>query len=301
MFSPHIHLSNNANIPRVGVGLASVENPEDLVYQALKNGIRLIDTASIYKKDREVGNAINKAISDGITTRDEIFLVSKLWVHEKDDPLKALERQLKELGLNYVDLYLDHWPMQVFTRDGQLVKVPTHIVWKAMENLVERGMSKAIGIANYNVQRIMDLLSYAEISPSVLQVEVNPYFHQSSLINYCRSNNIAVMGYNSLCNAKYIYKFQPDFSLNLFEEPLIKALAEKYQKTPAQVILNWAVSQDIVVIPGTSHPWRIFENLDVLSFRLTNEELIKFKSLDRNMRCNDSTKWGFFEGVDFFA
>lgn len=288
-------------MPKIGLGTAQLIDPEQFVYLSLKKGMRLIDTASIYKKDKEIGTAINRAIHDGIVRREEIFLISKLWVEEKDCVVGAVERQLSQLNLDYIDLYLDHWPMQIFHRNNQKIKVPSHQVWESMEMLVKLGLVKSIGVSNYNVQRLHDLLSYASIPPTTLQVEMNPYFQQKNLKSFCIQNKISLMAYNSLCNGKYVNKFNPEFKKNLLEENIIKNMAKKYQKTPGQIVLNWAITQNIAVILSTNKEQRLSENLDVMTFSLEENDLEEIAKLDENIRCNDSSKWECFEGIDFFA
>lgn len=204
MYSKHILLNNGFKMPKIGLGTAQLPNPEQFVYLALKKGMRLIDTASIYKKEKEIGTGINRAIKEGIVKREEIFLVSKLWVSEKDNVIGAVANQLADFNLDYIDLYLDHWPMQIFHRNDQEIKVPAHKVWEQMETLVKFSLVKSIGVSNYNVQRMHDLLSYANIPPTTLQVEMNPYFQQKTLKSFCLQNSISLMAYNSLCNESYV-------------------------------------------------------------------------------------------------
>jgi D-xylose reductase len=288
-------------MPRLGLGTFLGESVEEVVYTAIKEGIRLIDTAARYLNEKQVGQGIARAISEGLVRREDLFVVTKLWCGDKKNVVGAIERQLADLNLTYVDLYLDHWPMQIFEWEGKSYKIPTHFVWKSMEQCVKKGYTRAIGISNYNVQKIMDILSYAEIKPSVLQVEINPYLTRKNLIKFCKDFGIQIMVYNSLCRNKYVDKFHKDQNLNLLDEPIIKEMAEKYNKSAGQIALNWAVSQDLIVIPGTSNPKRIAENALILQFRISDDDLEIISKLNRNVRCNESLQWGFFAGVDLFA
>jgi D-xylose reductase len=262
--SKTIKLYNGYEIPRLGLGTFMAEGTDNTVYEAIKAGIRLIDTAARYLNEKQVGEGINRAIKEGLVKREDIFVVTKLWTGDKEDPERAIKKSLEELNLQYIDLYLDHWPMQIFEWEGKSYSIPTHVVWKKMEDLVKKGYTKSIGLSNYNVQRIMDVLSYAEIRPAVLQVELNPYLTQRNLIKFCKDQNIAVMVYNSLCKNKYVDRFHKEQQLNLLDEPIIKDMAKKYNRTPGQIAINWAISQDLIAIPGSSNPKRVQENLQVL-------------------------------------
>jgi diketogulonate reductase-like aldo/keto reductase len=296
----YLTLYNGYKMPLLGLGTFLSEGCEQTVYEAIKAGLRLIDTAARYLNEKQVGQGISQAISEGLVKR-ELFVVTKLWVGDKEDPERAIKKSLSELNLDYVDLYLDHWPMQIFEWEGKSYSIPTHVVWKKMEDLVRQGYTKSIGISNYNVQRIMDLLAYAEIRPAVLQVELNPYLIQKNLLHFCRSENIAVMAYNSLCKNKYVDRFHKEQNLNLLEEDLIKKMATKYGKTAGQIAINWAISQGLIAIPGSSNPKRILENIETLNFRLTKEDIDTLASLNRDARCNESTQWDFFKKIDLFA
>lgn len=299
--SRSLKLNNGCHIPKAGLGTFLIEHVEDVVYSAIKEGLRLIDTASRYQNEKQVGIGINKAINDGLVTREDLFVVTKLFCGDKENIEEAMLRQLSELNLSYVDLYLDHWPMQIFVWENKPYKVPTHKVWQNMEELVIKGYTRAIGVSNYNVQRLMDLLSYAKIKPSVLQIELNPYLTQKSLVKFCKDNDIQVMVYNSLCKNTYVDKFHKNENFNLFEESVIKEIAEKYEKTPGLIALNWAVSQDLIVIPGSSSTKRMIENAQVLEFKMSEEDIEKISLLNRNSRCNESSQWPFFKGIDLFA
>lgn len=296
-----LKLNNGQEMPKLGLGTFLIENVENVVYAAIKEGVRLIDTASRYNNEKQVGQGINKAISEGIVKREDVFVVTKLWVGDKENPEEAMKKSLADLNLDYVDLYLDHWPMQIFEWEGKSYSIPTHVVWKKMEDLVKKGYTKGIGVCNYNVQRLMDLLSYAEIKPSVNQVELNPYLTQKNLAQYCKSNGVQLMVYNSLCKNTYVNRFHKEENLNLLEEPVIKEMAQKYNKTPGQIALNWAVSQDYIVIPGSSKPQRMPENVQVLDFKMSEEDVDKISELNRDARCNESTQWDFFKKIDLYA
>jgi D-xylose reductase len=286
--SKTIKLYNGFEIPRLGLGTFMAEGTDNTVYEAIKAGIRLIDTAARYLNEKQVGEGINRAIKEGLVKREDVFVVTKLWTGDKEDPERAIKKSLEELNLQYVDLYLDHWPMQIFEWEGKSYSIPTHVVWKKMEDLVKKGYTKSIGLSNYNVQRIMDVLSYAEVRPAVLQVELNPYLTQKNLIKFCKDQNIVVIVYNSLCKNKYVDRFHKEQQLNLLDESIINEMAKKYNRTPGQIAINWAISQDLIAIPGSSNPKRVQENLQVLDFKMSKEDVDKISELNRNVRCNES-------------
>lgn len=297
----YLTLNNGYEMPKFGLGTFMSEKTEENVYCAIKAGVRLIDTASRYNNEKQVGDGIARAINEGIVKREELFVVTKLWCGDKEQVVDAIKRQLQDLNLTYVDLYLDHWPMQIFEWEGKSYKVPTHKLWKSLEECVTLGYTRAIGLSNYCVQTIMDILSYCEIKPSVLQIEYNPYLIQSNLVKFCKDNGLQVMVYNSLCKNKYVEKFHKDENINLLDEPVILEIARNHDKTPGQIALNWALAQDLIVIPMSSNPKRIEENIQSLDFRITDEEIEQINKLNRKARCNQSTQWGFFNNIDLFA
>lgn len=299
--SENLTLNNGLQMPRVGLGTYAIKGLDEIVYESIKDGVRLIDTASFYKNEKEVGTGIQKAISEGIVKREEMFVVTKLWIYEKSNPEEAIKRSLENLGLEYIDLYLDHWPHNIYTdpQTEQVVKVPLHILWKNMENLVNKGYTKSIGVSNYNNQNILNLLSFCEIKPVVNQVELHPYLAQEQLHNFCKENNIHLMAYNSICRGVYAKR---KGELYLLEEDIIKSMAEKYNTSIGNIALNWALVQDVIVIPGTSNPRRMKENLKSLSFRLSEEDLKEITNrLDKGFRFNTPKAKDFSSCYDIYA
>jgi D-xylose reductase len=295
-----IELNNGTSMPRFGLGTHAVANCAEIVYQSIKDGVRLIDTASVYENEREVGKGISRAITEGIVKRDDLYVVTKLWVYDKHRAEEALLESLDRLGLSYVDLYLDHFPAHIYKdKSGTLHKVPLHILWGQMESFVKKGYTKSIGISNYNVQSMINLLSFCEIQPVVNQVEIHPYFPQQNFLKYCKSNNIQVMAYNSLCKGTYTKKFHSE--VNLLEEEILKKIANKYNSTPGNIALNWALIQDLIVIPATSNPNRMSENIKSLDFILSEEDYNTILSLDKNMRLNNTDNYDFSMRFDLSA
>ena len=219
-------LNNGMEIPSVGFGTYNVANVDKMIYDSIKNGLRLIDGAIRYGNEKEVGLGINNAIKDGLVERKDLFVVTKIFTKEKHKPEEAIINQLKTLNLTYVDLYLDHWPFTMNLVDGVIINTPTHIFWKNMESLVKKGYTKSIGVSNYNVQLLMDILSYCEIKPVVNEVELHPYLTQKNLIEYCDLVGIKVIAFSSICKGIYVYQYGNENSgLNLLEEKIRSLLA----------------------------------------------------------------------------
>ncbi|KAG2171680.1 hypothetical protein INT43_008060 [Umbelopsis isabellina] len=302
-------------MPIVGFGCWKVanEDAENTIYTAIKNGYRLIDGAADYGNEVEVGRGINKAIKEGIVKREEIFVTTKLWntYHSKDNVRAAFDKQLKDLNLDYVDLYLIHFPVPLknvpietayppgWYQPGedkvQLERSPLHELWPEFEKLVDAGLARNIGISNMNVQLIMDLLTYAKIKPSVLQIELHPYLQQSVLVKWVQEQDIQITAYSSFGPASFVplgvdsaKKAAP-----LLQHDDISAIAKAHNKTPAQVLLRWSVQRGCAVIPKSSSEDRMVSNADVTSWSLPEDAMAKITQLDLNLRFNDPSGYGF--------
>ena len=198
-----LKLNNDFECPVIGLGTCNIKNVEEVVYQSIKDGTRLIDTASKYKNEEEVGKGIKRAIEENIVKREDLFIVTKCWIEEKNDPEKALDNSLKRLQLNYVDLYLDHWPCgKDYTGENKFQMVSVKEMWTKFESLVEKGMTKSIGVSNYNVQSILIILSFCKIKPAVNEVEFNPYLYQKDLKEFCDKENIKISSYYPLVKGR---------------------------------------------------------------------------------------------------
>jgi len=292
-------LSSGAKLPRVGYGTSRLENIEAIIEEAINGGYRHIDTAAMYKNEQQIGIALTKALKEGKVKREELFVTTKGF-EGFDNVAKSLDKSLKDLQLDYVDLFLVHWPIGDWDKETQTFKrPPMHVIWKQMEAAAKSGKCKSIGVSNFNVQSIVDLLSYAEIKPVCNQVEIHPYLIQEDLIAYCKKNGIEITAY---CPLGGNVPGKPQFSVKtMIEEPIIKELAAKYSKTPAQIILNWHLSRGYIVIPKTATQSRIKENFECDTFEMTTEELQKISSLNKNARACDSKNMEGFGFVPNFV
>ncbi|XP_047237028.1 aldo-keto reductase family 1 member A1-A isoform X2 [Girardinichthys multiradiatus] len=295
--STFVTLSSGQRMPMVGIGTwkSAPGQVKRAVLAALDCGYRHIDCAAAYGNEQEVGEALALWLGAGkALRRDEVFVTSKLWntKHDPEDVEDTCRTCLAHLGLSYLDLYLMHWPM-AFKRgkelmprqdDGSICYSDTHYrdTWKAMENLVDEGLVKAIGLSNFNARQIDDIMSIARHKPVVNQVECHPYLSQVDLLSHCRSLAICVTAYSPLGSRDRPWT-SPD-EPSLLEDLRLGAIAERYQKSPAQVILRWQVQRGVVCIPKSVTASRIKENLKVFDFSLSEEDMKLIDSFNHNTR-----------------
>uniref|UniRef100_L2G945 D-xylose reductase n=1 Tax=Colletotrichum fructicola (strain Nara gc5) TaxID=1213859 RepID=L2G945_COLFN len=292
MAVPNIKLNSGFEMPQVGFGLWKVDNAiaADTVYEAIKAGYRLFDGACDYGNEVECGQGVARAIKEGIVKREELFLVSKLWntFHDGDRVEPIVRKQLADWGIDYFDLYLIHFPVALDPRSA-----PPRPPWTAMESLVASGLSKSIGVSNFQGQLLYDLLRYAKIPPATLQIEHHPYLVQPDLIKLAANEGIAVTAYSSFGPAsfkEFNMEHATDF-VPLFEEPTVSEIAKKHGKTNSQVLLRWATQRGLAVIPKTSRKEILAQNLDCTSFDLEQSEIDKISSLDRKTRFNQPANY----------
>ncbi|MBS4206238.1 aldo/keto reductase [Lederbergia citrea] len=263
----YITLNNGIRTPQLGYGVWKIPNEEaaNAVEQALETGYRLIDTAKIYRNELGVG----EALANSNVPREELFITTKLWNADQgyENTLKAFDESLEKLGLDYVDLYLIHWPTPKFD---------TYVeTYKALEKIYKDGRAKAIGVCNFEMEHLQRILDECEVVPAVNQVECHPYLQQKELKEFCKQHGIYLEAYSPLMNGTKV-----------IEDQVIKEMAEQYGKTPAQVILRWHLQTDVLVIPKTVTPSRMEENLNVFDFELSQADMDKIAALDRNERHN---------------
>ena len=259
-----LKLNNGQMIPQLGLGVFKVQDADDLkraVAEALKDGYRHFDTATIYHNEEWLGEAL--AQSD--VKREDLFITSKVWNSNTtyDETIAAFHESLKKLQTDYLDLYLIHWPSEGYNEK-----------WRAMESLYNDGLIKSIGVSNFEKPHLEKLMTTATIKPTVDQIETHPYFQQKELHEYLKSLDIVHEAWGPLGQGKS----------NVLEDPVLTKIAEAHSKTVAQVILRWHLQRDIIVIPKSVHEERIAQNIDVFDFTLTEEEMSMIASIDKNQR-----------------
>jgi diketogulonate reductase-like aldo/keto reductase len=291
-------LNNGIKIPVIGLGSSSGKEFNNFVYTAIKSGVRLIDTAWKYNNESEIGVGIKKALDEKIIKREELFIITKLWPTEFHRGEECLKEQLKSLQVDYVDLYLVHWPIQPLNTDEK--QIPLYKIWEIFEGFVDKKLTRSIGVSNFNVQLLLDLISYARILPAVNEVEFHPYFQQNGLFDFCNKFGIKLIAYNSLVSGTYALRDGEINKYQIFKEQTIIDLSKKYNKTGGQILLAWAITKGIIVIPKTNSETRVVENQASSQFRLESDDMQKISSLNMNKRfCQSNFDW--FSFFDAFA
>jgi diketogulonate reductase-like aldo/keto reductase len=254
-------LNNGVEIPRLGLGVYQTpigETTLQAVRYALKVGYRHIDTAWLYGNEGDVGRAV---LESGIP-REEIFVTTKVWNSDQgyDSTLRACERSIRRLGLSCIDLYLIHWPIEGMGKD----------TWKAMIQLLRAGKVRAIGVSNYDLFQVQEILQNFDVVPSVNQVEFHPFLFQEELLQFCNNNSIQLEAYSPLTRG------------NKLNHPALRGLEQKYSKTSAQILIRWSLQHNVVVIPKSTHENRIKENSQVFDFQLEEKDMKLLDSLNEN-------------------
>ncbi|KAK2978296.1 hypothetical protein RJ640_017147 [Escallonia rubra] len=301
--------SIGVKMPVIGLGVWRMDGKDirSLLINAIKIGYRHFDCAAEYKNEAEVGEALAEAFQTGLVKREDLFITTKA---HHGHVLEACKDSLKKLQLDYLDLYLVHFP--VATRhtgvgksgsalgdDGVLdidTTVSLETTWHAMEELVYLGLVRSIGISNFDIFTTRDCLAYAKVKPAVNQIETHPYFQRDSLVKFCQKHGICITAHTPLGGAAANTEWFG--SVSCLVDPVLKGLMEKYKKTAAQVVLRWGIQRNTVVIPKTSKLERLEENFQVFDFELTKEDMDLIRSLDRNYRTNQPAK---FWGIDLYA
>ena len=296
--------ANGDEMPILGLGTWN-SAPGDVynaVTVALQTGYRHIDCAAVYGNEAEVGQAIEDTISDGIVTREELWITSKLWnnAHRPLHVRNAFEKTLADLKLEYLDLYLIHWPVLIkpgllFQRSGNdlepLETVPIAETWKAMEKLVSRGLCRHLGVSNFSVVKLASLLENARIAPEMNQIEMHPYLQQPKMLEFCHANNIHLTAFAPLGSANRPDRLKVENEPILLEEPVIKNIAVKHGVTPASILISWSTHRNVAVIPKSIQPERIKQNLEACDVILNPVELESIAALDLHRRYISGTFW----------
>lgn len=260
-------LHNEVNMPWLGLGVFKVEEGPELVHAvktAIVQGYRSIDTAAIYANEEGVGDGIRVGIRETGIKREDLFITSKVWNADLgyDATIQAFETSLTKLGLSYLDLYLIHWPVAEKFKEA----------WRALETLYREGKIKAIGVSNFQIHHLEELMEDASIMPMVNQVERHPRLTQKELLQYCQQKGIQLEAWSPLMQGQ------------LLDNPLLQSIAEKYKKSTAQIILRWNLQNQVVIIPKSTKEHRIIENSNLYDFALSQEEMEQIDSLNQNER-----------------
>lgn len=267
-----IVLNNGIEMPVIGLGTFRVPEGEQTANEvkwALEAGYRLVDTASFYQNEEGVGRAIRES---GIP-RAEIFVVTKLWNEDQgyENALKAIDVSLAKLGLDYVDLYLIHWPSATKDlRSGESINKREE-TWRAMEEIYKLGKAKVIGVSNYMIPHLKEMEDYAKIPPAVNQFELHPFCCNEELLNYCREHHIVVQAHSPLADVK------------CSENESVKSMAKKYGKTPVQIFILWSIQHGSVPLPKSVHKERVEENINVFDFEISKEDMEALDALNVNL------------------
>lgn len=260
-------LNNEKAMPWFGIGVFKVADGSELVdavKAAVAHGYRSIDTAAIYDNERSVGQAIREALQETGLSREDLYVTSKVWNADLgyEATLAAYETSLEKLGLDYLDLYLIHWPVAGKYKDA----------WRALEALYKAGRVKAIGVSNFQIHHLEDLMKDAEIKPMVNQVELHPRLSQQALRDFCARHDIQIEAWSPLMQGQ------------LLDNPVLQEIGARHGKSVAQVILRWDLQHGIVTIPKSTKVSRIIENASVFDFELTSEEMARIDALNQNLR-----------------
>ena len=299
-----------SKMPSVGLGLWKLDQPEtaDIIVNGVKSGYRHLDSAADYGNEIQVGEGIKQTLRQGICRREDLWVTSKLWntFHRPEHVLPACEKSLRDLSTDYIDLYLIHFPISlkyvafdkryppewIYDPTAEnprmhIDPVPLSETWHAMEGLVERGLVKEIGVCNYNSALLHDLMAYASIKPAMLQIESHPFLTQEKLIKTAKNYGIAVTCFSPLGALSYMELEMADQNESVLNENAVKVAAKRLNRTPAQVVLRWALQRDTAVIPKTSKKERLIENQSLFDFELSNQEMSDISNLNVDRRFND--------------
>lgn len=289
-------------MPTIGLGTWKSAPGEvaKAVTWALEAGYRHIDCAAIYQNEQEVGNALKEAFDKGLVKREDVFVTSKLWNnrHQRDQVSKGLEQTLKDLKLDYLDLYLIHWPISLksdvkFPEKGEdfltYKEVPLEETWAGMEEIKEKGKARHIGVSNFNISKLKEIMANASENPEMNQIELHPYLPQNKLVEFCKSHGLGITAYSPLGSSDRPKARRKEDDPVLMEDPTINDLAKRNKCTPAQLLIAYILHRELVVIPKSANKDRIKQNLEAAKVKLSAEEMNLIHKVGHKFRYIDGT------------
>lgn len=306
-----LKFSNNDEMPAFGLGTwkSTEGDVYNAVKEAIKGGYRHIDCAAAYGNEKEIGKALSELFKEGIVAREDLWITSKVWcnMHAKEDVLVAIKETLDNLQLEYLDLYLIHWPVAqkkeipfVSHVDHfiPLEELPNELTWEGMEKAVELGLAKHIGVSNFGPKALEQLILNSKIKPEINQVESHPYFQQNEMLSFCKAHNIHFTAYAPLGSGDRAAKFKDVNEPKLLQDPVIVEIATSKNATPGQILISWAIHRGSSVIPKSVNPGRIIQNFEAQSIELSEMDMSKIAALDKNYRFLTGEHW-VYEGSPY--
>lgn len=296
---------NNGDVmPALGLGTWKSNPGEvyDAVLEAIKVGYRHIDCAMIYGNEKEIGNALSAYFSSGMVKREDLWITSKLWCnsHGKENVIPALKSTLSDLQLDYLDLYLVHWPVAlqpdiIFPEKGEdmvsLSKLPITDTWKGMEAALAEGLTRHIGVCNFSIKKLEALSAVANQKPEMNQIELHPFLQQNTMLKYCKKEGIHLTAYSPLGSPDRIAQMKADNEPSLLNNQVISAIAGKHGCSTAQILIAWALERGTSVIPKSVNPGRIKQNFEAAAIALNTEDMTQIATLDKHFRYVNGGFW----------